>query len=102
MPHFSAFFGVFFAVQMQMCTWQRQDLVPRRRYGFQSTLLKPHIAQNIQHDGWAVLTRLRQRQLAKRADLQLELRDIAGVYRVMAAVVRARGDFVDDPCFVFK
>ncbi len=34
MPHLAAFFGVFFAVQVQMRTWQSQNLIPRRGLRF--------------------------------------------------------------------
>ena len=42
-----------------------------------------------------MLARRRQRQSGQRAHLQVELRLVAGIERVVAAVVRARRDFID-------
>ena len=63
---------------------------------------KPQVAQQVQHDGSAVLARLRERQAGHGAHLQLELRHIAGVLAVVAAVVRARGDLVDHQAAVLQ
>ena len=56
---------------------------------------EPQVAQQVEHDRRAVLARLRQRQAGQRAHLQLELRHVAGVHAVVAAVVRPRRHFVD-------
>jgi predicted ATP-dependent protease len=63
---------------------------------------KPQVAQQVEHDGGAVLARLRERQAGHGAHLQLELRDVAGVLAVVAAVVRARGDLVDHQAAVLQ
>ena len=94
MPHLATFFGVLFAIQMQMRTGQGHNLVPRRGLRFSTTLREPYFTQNIQHDGRTVLTRLGEWQTTQRANLQLELRDIAGVDGVVSAVVRAWRDFI--------
>ena len=101
MAHLAAFFGVFFAVQVQMRARQSQNL-SHGGVWFACTVRKPHIPQNIQHDGRAVLARLGQRQAAQGAHLQLKLRHIAGVDGVVAAVVRARGDLVHHQAIVVQ
>jgi tRNA(Arg) A34 adenosine deaminase TadA len=65
-------------------------------------LREPQVAQQVEHDGGAVLARLRERQAGHGAHLQLELRHVAGVLAVVAAVVRARGDFVDHQAAVLQ
>ncbi len=58
--------------------------------------VKPQVAQQVEHDGGRMLARLGQRQAGHGMHLQVKLRNIAGVQRVVAAVVRARGHFIDD------
>ena len=49
-----------------------------------------------------MLARLRERQACQRAHLQIKLRLVAGVHRVVAAVVRAGGHFVDHQLAAFE
>ena len=58
--------------------------------------IKPHIAQQVEHDGRGMLARLRQGQARHGMDLQVKLRHVTGVNGVVAAVVWARGHLVDN------
>jgi hypothetical protein len=42
--------------------------------------VEPQVAQQVEHDGGAVLARGHQRQAGQRAHLQFELRHVAGVH----------------------
>ncbi len=86
------------------CRWaagQRQHLIPRGGLGGVA-MREPRIAQQVEHDACAVQARLHQRQAGHAAHLQLKLRHVAAVLAVMAAVVRARGDFIDHQCAVLQ
>ena len=74
---------------------QGQQVTPGRGAGL-AVGAEPQVAQQVEHDGRAVLARRGQRQAGQGAHLQVELRGVARVHRVVAAVVRARSHLVDD------
>ena len=76
---------------------QRQNGVPSG-----CTTFGPQIAQQVEHDGRGMLAWLRERQTRQRAHLQLKLRLVASVQRVVAAVVWARCHLVDDQLAAFE
>ena len=101
--------GHSFAIQVQMGAGQGQHGIPRWRLGaitmsiaIAMTVGKPQITQQIEHQCGTVLARLQQGQTGQGAHLQLKLRDIAGVLAIVAAIVRARGNLIDDQTAVFE
>ena len=71
-------------------------LSPRRRALARRARVEPQVAEQVQHHRRRMQARRSQRQAGQRAHLQLELRDVAGVDRVVARVVRARRHLVGD------
>ena len=67
-----------------MHTGQRQYRGPVGRVRLCRITTKPQIAQQIQHHGRRVQARRQQRQPDQATQLQVELRDIAGIQAVMA------------------
>ena len=80
---------------------QRQHGRPVRR-AFGALCVEPQVAQQVQHHRRRVQPRLDQRQPGHRAHLQVELRHVARVDRVVAGVVRARRHLVGDERAVFE
>ena len=77
------------AVEVQVRARMAQHRVP-----LGLAAVAPDVAQQVHHHRRAVLRGVAQRQAAEHAHLLLELRGAAGVDRVVAAVVRARRDLV--------
>src|SRR5689334_10881515 len=54
------------------------------------------VPYKIHHDGWAQQTHLTERHPAGNTNLLLKLRHATRINRVMARVMRPRGDFIDE------
>ena len=86
------------AVEVQLRLRMRKHAAPSRARAATcgGRIGKPQVAEQVHHHGGRVLARVAQRQPGEHARLLLELRGHAGVDRVVAAVVRARRDLVDE------
>src|SRR5574340_639993 len=88
-PHLAARARGFLAVQMQLDGGVSEQGLPVR------AAVVPAVAEDVDHHHRRPQPRVAEWQAAERTHLLLELVGDAGVERVVAGVVRARGDLVD-------
>src|ERR1700691_6611879 len=103
MAHLAAFAGLVFLVQVDANPWNGQRAIEMRCVTTPSSfarggprVIEPEIAEQVGDGGRLYNRHVPQGKVADGAHQLLELAGDAGAFAGVVAVVRARGEFVDE------